>query len=169
MTEHPIPEARPRYVRYVKNYALDCPNTPVMLFGYSTGGIIVMDTLCGNSEGIGPATQPISPQYTGNVFAAIVYGDETWRAGQEYDSTNKSICTNDAVSIYAYPYPYISFPLPNPTTPRLKSASIALLHLQTHSPTTPAPTQHPARHQPAKSAPTAMATTDCAVPTRSAQ
>ena len=60
--------------------------------------VIVMDTLCGNSEGIGPPTQPISSSYTNNIFAMVSYGEESWRTGQSYDAQNSATCPNDAVS-----------------------------------------------------------------------
>lgn len=41
-------------------YLVSCPNTPVVFIGYSLGGIVIMNTLCGGIS------------YSPNVIAAIV-------------------------------------------------------------------------------------------------
>lgn len=82
-----------------------------------------MNTLCGGS---GKATNAaLSPRYTHNIIATIVYGDETFVAKQSYD---QGTCTMDAVS-HCYP---------------LRSIGDDVV-TNMHSPSTPA-TTHPASH-----------------------
>jgi len=73
----------PLMVAAANAYSASCPNTPIVFIGYSLGGIVVMNTLCG-----GISANP-------NVIAAIVYGEETYTYPQPYDV---GTCTNQAVS-----------------------------------------------------------------------
>lgn len=83
----PAIDATPVMQQYIAQYATSCPNTPIVLIGYSRGGIVVMNTLC----------QGLSPTYLHkNVIAATSYGEETYVAGQSYDV---GTCTNNAVSL----------------------------------------------------------------------
>jgi len=52
----------PLMIAAANSYFASCPNTPVVFIGYSLGGIVVMNTLCGG----------INATYTPNVIAAIV-------------------------------------------------------------------------------------------------
>jgi len=72
----------PYMVAAAKQYAIDCPNTPIVFLGYSLGGIIVMNTLCGGLA------------YTPNVIGAIAYGEETYTYPQTYDA---GTCKHNAV------------------------------------------------------------------------
>lgn len=71
-------------IQAANEFAAKCPNSPIIFVGYSLGGVVVMNTLCGG----------ISPNK--NVVSAIVYGEETYRGRQIWD---KSTCTADAVSL----------------------------------------------------------------------
>lgn len=46
----------------IAQYTSDCPNTPIALVGYSLGGIIATNTLCGQVP------------YNPNIIAAVVSG-----------------------------------------------------------------------------------------------
>jgi len=72
----------PFMVAAANDYAISCPNTPIVFIGYSLGGIILMNTLCGGID------------YNPNVIGAVAYGEETYRYPASYDS---GTCTNDAV------------------------------------------------------------------------
>lgn len=80
----------PIFIKAVGDYAAACPQTPIVMLGYSLGGVIVMNTLCGG----------ISPSLTPNVIAAITYGEETYVGGMSYDT---GTCTNSAVSFRRSP------------------------------------------------------------------
>lgn len=41
----PVPELKTA----IEAYAAACPNTPIVLHGYSEGGVVTMETLCGAS------------------------------------------------------------------------------------------------------------------------
>lgn len=79
----------PLMVAAANAYSASCPNTPIVFVGYSLGGIVVMNTLCG---GINATANP-------NVIAAIVYGEETFTYPQSWDL---GTCTNNAVRNFLY-------------------------------------------------------------------
>lgn len=66
--------------QYIVDYHKKCPNTPLVLFGYSEGAIITMNTLCG-----GPSRNPYNSAYSPIIIATVVYGDETRVPNQPYD------------------------------------------------------------------------------------
>lgn len=82
----PGKDASPVMMQAVKDYSANCPNTPIALIGYSLGGIVVMNTVCGGIP---------STLINNNVLAAVTYGEETYRGGQTYDT---GTCTADSVS-----------------------------------------------------------------------
>lgn len=45
--------------RLVNEYAAACPESRMVLLGYSQGGQLTLDTLCGTSSAGFPATQPV--------------------------------------------------------------------------------------------------------------
>jgi len=77
----------PGMVAQAVSYMKTCPKTPVVFLGYSLGGIIIMNTMCGGITG--PGIPPGFPQ----IIAAITYGEETYVGGQSYDA---GTCTNSA-------------------------------------------------------------------------
>lgn len=79
-----------------------CPHTPIMLLGYSIGGMAIMNSLCGASSALVQPSEPISASYSPHIFAAVLYGEESFRAGQVY---NAGTCENDAVSHRSLDYP----------------------------------------------------------------
>lgn len=83
-TATPGPAANVAFANAVKHYAASCPLVPIVMLGYSFGGVTMMDTLCGG----------ISAQYTKNIIAAVAYGEETRVAGQSYD---KGSCVTSSV------------------------------------------------------------------------
>lgn len=50
----------PLMVAAAEDYLVSCPNTPIVFIGYSLGGVVVMNTLCGQLP------------YASNVIASIV-------------------------------------------------------------------------------------------------
>lgn len=69
----------------VKDYSTSCPNSAIVLIGYSLGGIVVMNTVCGGLP---------STLLNNNLLAAVTYGEETYRGGQSYDV---GTCKSDSV------------------------------------------------------------------------
>jgi len=78
------------------NYTAACPNTPIVIHGYSEGGVVVTNTICGGSSPwTGPATSQAA-SYADNVIAVILYGEETRAAGQAWNlgscQSNAPVC-----------------------------------------------------------------------------
>ena len=66
-TQYFVPEienATPQLLLAVQTYMDLCPNTPIVLHGYSEGAVVVMNLLCGaSSPGFAP-TNPLSSSYS---------------------------------------------------------------------------------------------------------
>lgn len=76
---------------YLQYYTEGCPDTPIVLLGYSLGAIVTLNTLCGRSHIGAPYSPPISSAYAPYIIATIVYGDETRIPNQPY---NLGTCIN---------------------------------------------------------------------------
>lgn len=74
-------------IKAVNEFTAKCPKTPIIFLGYSLGGVVVMNTVCGGV----PATT--------NVIAAITYGEETYVGGLPWD---KGPCSANAVRFAPY-------------------------------------------------------------------
>lgn len=63
------PNAVPNGMRLLKQYVVDyhhfCPNTKIVLIGYSSGAVIMMNDLCYGGNGQG--TPQMNPLIAGNV------------------------------------------------------------------------------------------------------
>lgn len=55
------------------------------LKGYSEGGCVVMNVICGGSSPWTTPAAPLAASYAKNIIAVILYGEETRAAGQSYD------------------------------------------------------------------------------------
>lgn len=94
----------------IAQYTQDCPKTPIVLVGYSLGGIIITNSLCGQVP------------YTSNIIASVVsgavsldgqpvlltscsqtYGEETFAYPTSYD---RGTCRANAVRIHVLPHRY---------------------------------------------------------------
>ncbi|KAL7928341.1 carbohydrate esterase family 5 protein [Trichoderma chlorosporum] len=72
----------------VNNFHNNCPNTKLVLMGYSQGGQIIDDALCGGPDpnaGITDASIPISASAVQMVKAAIFMGDPRFQYGFPYE------------------------------------------------------------------------------------
>lgn len=67
------------------NYTTACPNTPIVIHGYSEGGCVVMNVLCGAVAPFHTPTTALASSYASNIIAVILYGQETRVAGQSFD------------------------------------------------------------------------------------
>ncbi|KAJ5628255.1 hypothetical protein N7490_010483 [Penicillium lividum] len=71
---------------YIRDYVASCPQSKIFLMGYSLGGIIVMDGLCGTSSLWLNHVDAIEPQYNRSVIAAASYGEETFIPGMPWNA-----------------------------------------------------------------------------------
>ncbi|KAM0343225.1 hypothetical protein ACHAPU_008818 [Fusarium lateritium] len=68
----------------VRGYAQKCPNTPMVILGYSQGAHVTMDVMCGASSNGFPATMP-QPYYIAEKVASIILlGDPSLVQSQEF-------------------------------------------------------------------------------------
>ncbi|KAF7559864.1 hypothetical protein G7046_g4283 [Stylonectria norvegica] len=71
----------------VNNFHTKCPNTQIVLVGYSQGGQIMDNALCGGGDpgaGISDTSVPISASAVSMVKAAILMGDPRYVSGLAY-------------------------------------------------------------------------------------
>ncbi|KAL2107951.1 hypothetical protein VUR80DRAFT_4446 [Thermomyces stellatus] len=71
----------------VNSFHQRCPNTQLILVGYSQGGQIMDNALCGGGDpgaGISDTSVPISPSAVNMIKAAIFMGDPRWQYGLAY-------------------------------------------------------------------------------------
>ncbi|KAI4151854.1 MAG: hypothetical protein LQ340_003252 [Diploschistes diacapsis] len=71
----------------IQSYTQSCPNTKIVLTGFSQGAQVVGDVLGGGSYG-SPPTAPLSAQFSQNIMAALQFGDPAHVAGKPYDKGN---------------------------------------------------------------------------------
>lgn len=75
-------------VSAVNAYVEECPSTQIVLVGYSQGGQIMDDALCGGgdtAEGITDTSVPLSTAAVAQIKAAIFMGDPRYVAGLSYE------------------------------------------------------------------------------------
>ncbi|OLN81912.1 Acetylxylan esterase 5 [Colletotrichum chlorophyti] len=80
--------------KLVQDYAKACPQSKMVLMGYSQGAHVTGDVLCGTSEDGFDATQPQSADVTDKVAAVLLMGDPSHVNGMPY---NKGSSQNDGV------------------------------------------------------------------------
>ncbi|TVY29324.1 Acetylxylan esterase [Lachnellula hyalina] len=68
--------------KLIQAYAAKCPDSKIGLLGYSQGGQIVGDVLCGTSEVGLTASSAIDASLLSKVVAAVQYGDPSHVVGQ---------------------------------------------------------------------------------------
>lgn len=75
-------------VSAVNAYVEECPSTQIVLVGYSQGGQIMDDALCGGgdtAEGVTDTSVPLSSAAVAQIKAAIFMGDPRYVAGLSYE------------------------------------------------------------------------------------
>ncbi|SPJ72360.1 related to acetylxylan esterase precursor [Fusarium torulosum] len=65
-------------------YAAFCPDTKMILLGYSQGAHIVADVMCGTSSVGFPATAPQPPIISSKIAAIVLMGDPSTTRGQPF-------------------------------------------------------------------------------------
>ncbi|KAJ5088242.1 hypothetical protein N7456_011858 [Penicillium angulare] len=109
---------------YIRQYVASCPQSKIFLMGYSLGGIVMMDGLCGTSSLWLNPVPGLEPKYNRNgphlsnfpiikptemeigkgterMIAAAAYGEETFIPGMPW---NIGTCTN-GVGLYPRIHP----------------------------------------------------------------
>ncbi|CAI7594057.1 unnamed protein product [Penicillium glandicola] len=74
--------------QFVQEYSESCPQTKIVVVGYSMGAVLMMDSLCGTSEVGFFFVAPLSPSYNSIIIAAIAYGDITYIPGMPWNVGN---------------------------------------------------------------------------------
>ncbi|KAK3937517.1 acetyl xylanesterase [Diplogelasinospora grovesii] len=80
--------------KLVTDYAAACPNSPIVLMGYSQGAQVSADVACGASETGFPQTQPLPASISDRIVAIVLMGDPSHVPGTAFDkgsSTNKGV------------------------------------------------------------------------------
>jgi acetylxylan esterase len=72
----------------IARYTAACPSSQIVLVGYSQGGAVTVDALCGGGEDpeIGPKTPGMTLEEAKNVKAAVVLGDPRFVPGISYNA-----------------------------------------------------------------------------------
>ncbi|KAK2057448.1 cutinase [Colletotrichum caudatum] len=71
--------------KLVQDYAANCPDSKMVLMGYSQGAHVTADVMCGTSERSFTATQPQSAEVASKVAAILLMGDPSHVTGQPYN------------------------------------------------------------------------------------
>ncbi|EFQ25748.1 cutinase [Colletotrichum graminicola] len=71
--------------KLVQDYAARCPDTKMVLMGYSQGAQVTGDVMCGTSENGFTTTQPQSAEVAAKVAAILLMGDPSHVTGQPYN------------------------------------------------------------------------------------
>ncbi|KAF2404695.1 cutinase [Trichodelitschia bisporula] len=76
----------------IARYTQQCPSGKLVLLGYSQGGAVITDTLCGGGgKEVGPATPGLTAEEGRLIKAVVSMGDPRFVPGMSYDKgTNKN-------------------------------------------------------------------------------
>lgn len=69
----------------IAEYAARCPDSKIALLGYSQGGQVVMDVVCGTSSAFFAATPDLSDAFEKNIIAVVTFGDPSHMAGMSWN------------------------------------------------------------------------------------
>ncbi|POR33881.1 Acetylxylan esterase 2 [Tolypocladium paradoxum] len=67
-------------------YTAACPDSKVVVMGYSQGAQVSMDAICGGAGGVFDSATPLAVnKVENNIVAIVLFGDPTHRANTTYD------------------------------------------------------------------------------------
>ncbi|OIW32673.1 cutinase-domain-containing protein [Coniochaeta ligniaria NRRL 30616] len=66
-------------------YITACPSSKIALLGYSQGGQVAMDVVCGTSETLFTVTPDLSDAFRSNIIAVVTFGDPSHMVNQTWD------------------------------------------------------------------------------------
>ncbi|KAE9575006.1 Acetylxylan esterase 2 [Colletotrichum fructicola] len=72
--------------KLVQDYAKQCPQTKMVLMGYSQGAHVTADVLCGTSESGFAATPAQAADVTDKISAVVLMGDPSHVVGQPFNT-----------------------------------------------------------------------------------
>jgi len=72
--------------KVITNYTAACPSSKIVLAGYSQGGSVTLDALCGGGghPEIGPITKGMTKEEGRNIKAVVAFGEPRFVAGMSY-------------------------------------------------------------------------------------
>ncbi|KAL1306128.1 hypothetical protein AAFC00_004242 [Neodothiora populina] len=76
--------------KLIEEYVASCPNSKIVLLGYSQGAQVVGDTVCGISSSGFKTTSPLDSKYNDNIIAIVQMGDPAHVGGLPFDSGSSS-------------------------------------------------------------------------------
>jgi hypothetical protein len=79
----------------ITSYVAACPDSKIALLGYSQGGQVAMDVVCGTNEQFFEVTPDLSAEYRNNIVAVVTYGDPSHTVNQTW---NQGTSTHNGVS-----------------------------------------------------------------------
>ena len=83
---------------YVAQYVESCPDSKIMVLGYSLGADGVMDSLCGTSSILYIPSPTLDLKYRANIALIVIFAEESYVSGQAWNTGN---CTSGhGVRIY---------------------------------------------------------------------
>ncbi|KGO77523.1 Cutinase [Penicillium italicum] len=83
--QHTVHDGAVLMQQFVLEYSESCPQTKIVVVGYSMGAVLMMDSLCGTSEIGFLFVAPLARFYNSTIIAAIAYGDETYIPGMPWN------------------------------------------------------------------------------------
>jgi acetylxylan esterase len=89
----------------IAKYTTACPTSKIVLAGYSQGGSVTLDALCGGGghPEIGPKTKGLTKEEGRNIKAVVAFGEPRFLAGMPYTAGTEKQKSG------------VSCPLPNDT------------------------------------------------------
>jgi len=84
----------------IASYVTACPDSKVALLGYSQGGQVAMDVVCGTSEALFAVTPDLSDVFRSNIIAVVTFGDPSHMVNQTW---NEGTSQHNGVSDEAHP------------------------------------------------------------------
>ncbi|KAJ5312287.1 hypothetical protein N7508_003117 [Penicillium antarcticum] len=84
---------------FIEEYLESCPDTKLVVIGYSMGAIVMMDAICGTSQVGFLFVAPLERSYNESIIAAIAYGDETYVPGMPWNVGNCTLGIGVSISL----------------------------------------------------------------------